>query len=413
MLSPLIRLSLVANFIAIGLLTAGLPFVAAAEPELLFEDSFSAVDGSFSSSEHIKYSTENGTLLVAADADWWTKPLYQSGIFEDIDYTVRVQLADPDAGKDAYIGLVFWAQDYENYTFFAISDTGNISVFNAKGQQMTSPLSWRAFSSLKTGSDEWNELRVITVGSRATIFLNGKKVTSFKGRPPQGGSLIGLIYSAGKESSVGRFQSLKVVTPSGPESTPPASDSDPDIILADDFSTLDPAWGSESGNLSVKDGTLVIKPDLGYINRYFYQAMTVADVDASVKVRVSDTDSESYSTVSLLFWAAANDDYFMFDLDDRGQIGVSRFLKGRWLTPLAYKKLPVEAMFDPTALTELRVVTNGKKATLSVNGFAVGTLVNPQLKGDWQFGLGGQSGAKSQSVCEFQSLSVRNPAAGK
>ncbi len=386
------------------------PELLAAEPEVLFEDDFSELDSSFESTgENLKSSVEDHNLVIAATPTWGSKAFYQSAVFSDADITVRVRLADPEAEKGAEAGIGFWALNYSEYYAFVLSDSGTVAAFSTNGKRWVYPVRWRRSSALKTGADEWNELRVVTIGNWATLYLNGKKIASIKGKPPEGGSLMGPIFYAGSEATSARFSELKVVAPSGPDAiVPEEKPTDPNALFADDFSTFDPAWGTESGIASVKDNKFIIKPQLEYGYHFLNGAVLATDIDMSAKVRISDNDPKSYCTAGLVFWAQGEDDFFILQLGDDGTVGVDRLLKGRWLSPMAYKPAPAQAKVQPGAATELRVVTNGKKATCYVNGVSVGSITTQPIKGDWQFGMFAQSG-KDQAIGEFSSLKVLKP----
>jgi hypothetical protein len=55
---------------------------------------------------------------------------------------------------------------------------------------------------------------VVTKGNQATIFINGKEVVSFAGKPPEGGSVIGFRACSGPEGSNSvAFSNFQVVQP--------------------------------------------------------------------------------------------------------------------------------------------------------------------------------------------------------
>src|SRR5437763_1698689 len=92
------------------------------------------------------------------------------------------------AGERWQFGLVTWAKDYSEFTCVAVTDSGNLGAFSVLPTGSVTKISWRQLESLKKGADDWNQLRVVTVGKRATVYLNEKKVGSFKGKPAEGGS---------------------------------------------------------------------------------------------------------------------------------------------------------------------------------------------------------------------------------
>jgi hypothetical protein len=80
-------------------------------------------------------------------------------------------------------------------------------------QRSLSPVPWRESASIKKGLGQTNELRVVTKGAQATVFINDTQVVSFNGQPPQGGGFIGMIaFSPEKATNknVWEFSDLKV-----------------------------------------------------------------------------------------------------------------------------------------------------------------------------------------------------------
>lgn len=381
----------------------------AADPEILHEDEFSTLDSAFTSSEHTKIAVEANELVVTPQPGWGYNALYQSSLFDDIDFSVQAKLSDPDAEKGAYLGICFWAANYNDYYMLAFSDSGTVAVLNWNGKRTLYPVPWRQTDALKTGNGDWNLLRVVTVGNYATVYVNGKKLASFRGRPPQGGSLLGAYCISGSDQMSGRFRALKVIAPSGADKNVPKGEYDPNTFVNDTFAALDPGWGVESGSISVKDNVLTLRPNPGYGLARLYQSAAAEEIDATAKLRVRDGDAESYSSGGIIFWANAYDDYFVFTLSDGGLIGCSRLKGQKWLNPMANKAPPAESKLQADGFNELRVVTAGKKATLYLNGVSVGSISNPQAKGESQFGVYGDSG-KSQSTIEFQVLKVVKPA---
>lgn len=382
----------------------------AAEPEIIFEDDFSELESSFPPSDaSVALSVENKTLLVSAQPNRSRENFYQSMLFQDIDLSVRMQLASPDARTGGWLGFAFWGLDSNHYHVVSISDSGHITVQQFSGNRVAAPLSWRDSNALKTGANDWNELRVLTVGNRATIYLNGQKLVTYRGQPPESGSLIGPVVAGADRPISGRFSNLRVVVPSGPDAKPSAAPSDPNLILADDFAQFDPGWGEESESMFAKNNVFLIKPALERVQKALYLAALVDDIDMTVTVAPHDEDPDYTCSAGIIFWANSWDDYYMFDVYEDGKVDIAHRLKERWLFPLSARAPAAPAQFKPDAPNELRLVTNGRKATAYLNGTPVGNVSSATpLPSGWQFGLAAESG-KKQAAAEFRSLVVRKP----
>lgn len=378
---------------------------ARAQEDVLLEDDFSTLDSALEFENFV--TVKDNVLSIQRPANSLLRVEYQSILFENVDLTAKVRLADPTGETGAATGVIFWAKDYTDYYVVEISDAGTFCVARETPQRWLYPIAWRTTDALKTEPGEWNDVRVVAVGSHATISINGQEVGMIRGRAPDGGGLIGFYAEAGSEETTLDYSALKVVAP--PEAADAGEIEDPSVIFADKFESLDPGWGAEQGWFGVKDGHLFVQFDPKQSYTALYRAEAVEDVDATVKVKVNDGDDEAVSGGAITFWATdPNADFWQFELYDNGNIGVFRRVKDRWLTPMAVKAAPAEAHVDPAGTNELRVVTKGRKATFYLNGVEVGTINGQPPKGGSFFGLYGESGDSAVTV-EFSDFVVKKP----
>ena len=373
--------------------------------EALFEDDYAALDAAFGEpSESI--NVEKGALVAKLDANKWWFPFYQNNVYENADIRVKVQIPDLSAENGAGIGVTFWGQDGENLYILEIGDSGNFAVRRFAPNRYLFPVSWKPSDAIKTEPGAWNELRVVTVGNRATIYINGKEQATIKGHPPEGGSLVGLFFETGEAAKdEGRFSAFKVLEPT--DTGAPAADEDAGALYADDFATLNGGWGAEAGNFGVRDGKLFVVTEPGMSSTRFWEGDVFSgDFDVSVKCHIDQKNAEEFPTGGFAFWAAGWDDHYTFQIYNDGTVSVCRWLKTRWLYPMKNKAIPAEAKFDPKGMTELRIVTQGKKATLYINGVSVGTISGqPPADGSY---LGTYSeSAASGSVLEYDDFVVK------
>lgn len=379
----------------------------AEEAEDLFADDFSALDPSLGD-ESDSLGVSDNVLFYKQKAGYYWRTFYDALLFDDADATIRMRL-DFGAETDAVVGLAFWGVDLDEYYVVMISDAGTYSVSHASPGGWHSPVPWRSTDAIKVDPEAWNEVRVVTSGRRATIFINGREVVRVKGRPPAGGSLFGLYCQGGKADLVAEFSELRILQ--GPP--PPEGDlaSDPNVLLSDDFSTLDPAWGSQQGWFDVRDGHLAIDFDARQSFNPLYSGDAFPDVDATIKARIGGDSVDPDAAAGLIFWAEETEDdenYYLLQVYGSGQVGIARRVNGEWRYPLRAREMPPEAKNDAKGWTELRIVTEGKRATAYVNGVKLATIPGQPPKGAWKIGVFGQSGdAASQS--QFSDLVVRKP----
>lgn len=373
--------------------------------EVLLEDDFSSLDPSLKN-EGIVSIADNVLSIKLTKGHWWD-PIYSAMLFEDADISAKVRLPDPTAEMGAAAGIVFWALNGDDFYLLQFSDSGTCSVARATPEGWTYPMSWRNTEALKIDPEEWNDLRIVTVGRRATVYLNGEKLGTFKGRPPAGGGVVGFYASAGTEDAQADFSALKVTEP--PADALGAEPDDPNVILSDNFEMLDAGWGVEAGWFGVKDGHLFIQ--FGAKEQYnaLYMSEQFTDIDVAVKVKMVDGKDDAYCGGAITFWATdASTDFWQFEMYDNGNFGVFRRVGDQWRDVMKLQAPLEAAKFDPTGANELRVVTVGRKATFYINGVEVGTLMGQPPKEKWYFGLFGEAG-DAPVTHEFSEVVVKDP----
>lgn len=381
------------------------PAAPAVDPNVLLVDDFDHLEPTLGVLSDDLTVADN-VLTRTLDAEYYWRTFYQSERFNNADATVRVRLADFAAEQGSKIGLAFWGDSLDDYYVLEISDSGTFAVSHATSGEWFGISRWRDTDAIKTDPDEWNELRVVTSGGKATVYINGKELVTVKGRPPAGGGMFGLFAESAADGTTFQYSAMRIVR--GPE--PPADDpsNDPAVLLADDFSMFDPAWGAEQGWFGVADGRMFIDFDPGQAFTALYEGAVFQDVDATVDVRfVNSADHNAASGIA--FWTDGGADYYLVVLFRGGSIMVTRRINGEWKEPLPSHALPEECKFDPEAWTKLRLVTAGSKATVYVNGVNIATVSGQPPEDGFVFGLWAQS-AENPSRSEFSNLIIRKPA---
>ncbi len=158
--------------------------------DALFEDSFDELDPSWGEETDI-VSIVDAHLQFALTKDQVAWAISHFSIYDDADICVTVTAVKGADDKTAE-GIIFWFTDYNNFYWFAISPAGTWSLFRYISGKWVSVGSWATNPAVNKGIGAANELRVLTVGKVATVFVNGKQLGKFKGVPPKDGQLVGL-----------------------------------------------------------------------------------------------------------------------------------------------------------------------------------------------------------------------------
>src|ERR1700722_10247883 len=176
-----------------------------------------------------------------------------------------------------------------------------------------------------------------------------------------------------------------------------------DILYEDDFTNLDPSWGTPGDILSVKDGKLVLKPALNTTQSVLNQSNVFDDADIEVEVTLSSGDS--IVAGGLIFWAKDYSNFYCLCIDAQGSFKISHFVTDRWLTPVGWTESPAVKKGVGQA-NKLRVVTKGRQATAFINDQQVLTINGQPPQGGGCVGVSGGSAQELQNIWQFASLRV-------
>lgn len=179
------------------------------EPEVLYEDNFERMDPGWGEPSDL-VNAKSGRMVIRPKAGTSQAVEHQGVVVEDGNISVTVKLVR-DEGRIQATGLIFWGTDYQAYYVLDITPDGRYAITRwAKGRWLY-PVSYRKTDAIRKDYDQENEIRVMTKGNMATVFINGIEIITIKGQPPKGGGLIGLYAeSGGGEQTVAEFTKLRV-----------------------------------------------------------------------------------------------------------------------------------------------------------------------------------------------------------
>jgi glucose/mannose transport system substrate-binding protein len=176
-----------------------------------------------------------------------------------------------------------------------------------------------------------------------------------------------------------------------------------DILYEDDFTNLDPSWGTAGDILSVKEGKLVLKPALNTTQSVLNQSNVFDDADIQLEVTLSSGDQ--IVPGGLIFWAKDYSNFYCFCINANGSFKISHFVVDRWLDPVGWTENDAINKGVGQA-NKLRVVTKGRQATAYINNKEVITINGQPPQGGGCVGISGGSAQDSQNTWEFASLRV-------
>jgi hypothetical protein len=178
-----------------ALLACGLACQARAEEkgEVLFADNFATLDPGWGDADDEVLGVQNKKLVFQFAQAGDKHALYQGKMFEDADIRVMVNQTSGEAARGA--GIAFWCDNLRGYVAKLRSD-GNFRLENLSATPLSPPVHRMLDKGVKKGLNQVNELRVVTKGMTATIYVNGQEVASLKAKRKYG-SMVGLVASSG------------------------------------------------------------------------------------------------------------------------------------------------------------------------------------------------------------------------
>lgn len=192
----------------VATLLAASPALACKGKKVLFEDNFSEEDPSWDTWEGAR--VEGGVMRMSPQPGRIALVLYKADVFDKAD--ICVDLKVPDAKESSIAGLVFAAENYDNFYTFWISpvyQTAGITRLSKK--RWLDPVGARKVEGMNVKVGDTNTLRLTLNGSRATAYINDKKFIDFRINEVAGGGFIGLEGDgADKTAPVWEFTNLKV-----------------------------------------------------------------------------------------------------------------------------------------------------------------------------------------------------------
>ncbi len=175
-----------------------------------FSDNFKTPDpGWGQSTSFVKIGGGQVQITPAVNtADFvYNQPL----LYTQADACVSVAIGDLTKPGEMSGGLVFWIQDNTHYYIFTERANGTWFVTRFIANRWV-PVANGKSDVIKTGANAVNEVEVRINGNAAEGWINGTKVVSFHGQPPDGGGALGLYgESENDRANTWTFHDFKVL----------------------------------------------------------------------------------------------------------------------------------------------------------------------------------------------------------
>jgi hypothetical protein len=186
---------------------------ACEDTKVLFEDDFTTLETTWKiAPDEVKLA--DGKMVLSAKPDSWLLVPNSASVYDDIDICADVTTIEAVDPETNFVGLVFWYGDDRDFYVFEIGAKGEASAWRLQRGKWLKQVGWVNVSALHSGDGATNQLRVVTAGRVATLYLNGEKFRDIKGEPPENGQQIGVIGSSPKKG-IARyaFDNVKITEP--------------------------------------------------------------------------------------------------------------------------------------------------------------------------------------------------------
>ena len=199
---------------AILLFSSGNAAFAACEGKsILFEDGFERLQPTWGEAND-SFKVEGKRLLIEPEPDGVIWRTNQASLYDDIDMCVAMTTilgVEPD---NTEAGLLFWYIDENNFYALEQAPNGKASVWRRQRGKWLVQVEWQDVEGVHAGDNSINELRVVTRGDRAKVYVNETEFAEFTGIAPNDGQLIG-VFATSPEIGSARyaFDNLKITRP--------------------------------------------------------------------------------------------------------------------------------------------------------------------------------------------------------
>lgn len=180
------------------------------------------------------------------------------------------------------------------------------------------------------------------------------------------------------------------------------------VLFEDKFTALDPAWGAAGPIMEVKDGKLIITPEMNTTQTVLNQADVFPnDAEGSFAMTFVKAQAPGWGS-GLVFWARDYNEYYAVLINPEGWFAVQRYVAGRYLLPVAWRESGAIKQGEG-AENRVKVVTKGNNAAVFFNGKEVISLSGQPPQGGTLIGFKVASGPEGSNSVAFSNFKLVQP----
>jgi hypothetical protein len=174
-----------------------------------FTDDFKTPDPGWIHNDQVKIGSGAITLTPAVNK---SEVAYNTTyLFSDADVCVQTKPNDFTKPEQLSGGLMFWMTDMNSFFIFNIWPNGAWRVSRRAGSRYITVSSGNS-DAIKKCVGDLNEVEVRVSGKTGSGYVNGTKVATFNGQPPDGGGYYGVnAESEDERANIWEFHDFKIL----------------------------------------------------------------------------------------------------------------------------------------------------------------------------------------------------------
>jgi hypothetical protein len=193
--------------------TSGVALACQGKTDPALDDKFAKPDPGWPSSDNVTITPQGLVVKPPVNGSTWVVNGNYTMDGADLCVTVAMPAVMPNpANEDTVgdVGVVFWKRDNDNYYLAAISPDGIAAISRSVGGQWTTIVDPVSLPAIKTGANAVNEIEVTAKGNGGTFYVNGAKITDFRGQAPSDGGPPGVYAESGPSITTWVFSKVQI-----------------------------------------------------------------------------------------------------------------------------------------------------------------------------------------------------------
>ena len=186
--------------VAACVLLAGPASACLGKSDPALDENFANPDPGWPNGDNVATTPQGLVVKPPANGSTWVVNSNYTMDGTDLCVTVALPAVLPTpANEDTVgdVGVLFWKRDNDNYYMAAMSPDGVAVVSRYLNGQWATIVNPAKSAAIKTGPGAVNELEITAKGNAGSFYINGTKISDFRGQAPPSGGPPGVYAESG------------------------------------------------------------------------------------------------------------------------------------------------------------------------------------------------------------------------